>query len=98
MDMPGNHRDGGIFSEDRIAGDAPVSTPAPTALDPVLFLPGLLCDQALWRRQIDALADRCAPFVADLTLDDSITAMIGISLIVYLRMRDTRKDSLIAED
>ncbi len=27
-----------------------------------------------------------------------VTAMIGISLIVYLRMRDTRKDSLIAED
>jgi MHS family alpha-ketoglutarate permease-like MFS transporter len=27
-----------------------------------------------------------------------VTAMIGISLLVYLRMRDTRKDSLIAED
>jgi len=27
-----------------------------------------------------------------------VTAMIGISLIVYLRMRDTRQDSLIAED
>ena len=27
-----------------------------------------------------------------------VTAMIGISLIVYLRMRDTRRDSLIAED
>ncbi|KQM58811.1 alpha-ketoglutarate permease [Sphingomonas sp. Leaf16] len=27
-----------------------------------------------------------------------VTAMIGISLIVYLRMRDTRHDSLIAED
>ena len=27
-----------------------------------------------------------------------VTGMIGISLIVYLRMRDTRKDSLIAED
>jgi MFS transporter, MHS family, alpha-ketoglutarate permease len=27
-----------------------------------------------------------------------VTAMIGTSLIVYLRMRDTRRDSLIAED
>ena len=27
-----------------------------------------------------------------------VTAMIGVSLIVYLRMRDTRQDSLIAED
>nr|WP_306822654.1 MFS transporter [Sphingomonas sanguinis] len=27
-----------------------------------------------------------------------VTAMIGISLIVYLRMRDTRQDSLITED
>ena len=27
-----------------------------------------------------------------------VTAMIGVSLITYLRMRDTRKHSLIAED
>jgi MHS family alpha-ketoglutarate permease-like MFS transporter len=27
-----------------------------------------------------------------------VTAMIGISLVVYLRMRDTRRDSMIAED
>ena len=27
-----------------------------------------------------------------------VTAMIGVSLVVYLRMRDTRQDSLIAED
>jgi len=44
-------------------------------LEPVVFLPGLLCDQALWRPQIDALADRAAPMVADLTLDDDIGAM-----------------------
>lgn len=48
--------------------------PAP-ALEPVVFLPGLLCDQALWRRQIHALADTAAPMVADLTLDDTIGAM-----------------------
>lgn len=45
------------------------------ALEPVVFLPGLLCDQALWRPQIDALSDRVAPMVADLTLDDSIQDM-----------------------
>ncbi|WCT74409.1 alpha/beta fold hydrolase [Sphingomonas naphthae] len=46
-----------------------------TDLLPTVFLPGLLCDGALWRHQIDALADHVAPFVADLTLDDSIAAM-----------------------
>ncbi|MGV3579571.1 alpha/beta fold hydrolase [Brevundimonas sp.] len=45
------------------------------ALEPVVFLPGLLCDQALWRPQIDALSDRVAPMVADMTLDDSIQDM-----------------------
>jgi pimeloyl-ACP methyl ester carboxylesterase len=55
---------------------APVAgTVAGMALEPVVFLPGLLCDQALWRRQIHALADVAAPMVADLTLDDTIGAM-----------------------
>lgn len=49
-------------------------------LEPTLFLPGLLCDAALWRPQIDALADRVAPFVADLTLDDSMEAMAARTL------------------
>lgn len=55
--------------------------PAQTRPEPVVFLPGLLCDQSLWRRQIDALADCCAPFVADLTLDDSIAAMAERTLV-----------------
>ena len=42
---------------------------------PVVFLPGLICDQRLWRDTIDGLADRIAPMVADLRLDDSIAAM-----------------------
>lgn len=46
-----------------------------TALEPVVFLPGLLCDQSLWRGQVHALADVAAPMIADLTLDDSIAAM-----------------------
>lgn len=41
----------------------------------VVFLPGLLCDAALFAPQIDALADVCQPFVADLTRDDSIETM-----------------------
>lgn len=44
-------------------------------LEPLVLLPGLLCDQALWRYQINALADIAAPMVADLTLDNSIEAM-----------------------
>lgn len=43
---------------------------------PVLaLLPGLLCDARLWRPQIDGLSDLIDPRVADLTQDDSITAM-----------------------
>jgi len=52
--------------------------PAPPAVRPLMptvFLPGLLCDAALWRPQIDSLAAHVAPMVADLTLDDSIPAM-----------------------
>jgi len=39
------------------------------------LLPGLLCDHALWEPQIAAFSDSCAPWVADLTRDDSIAAM-----------------------
>lgn len=41
----------------------------------LLFLPGLLCDAALWRHQVENLADAADPTVADLTRDDSIAAM-----------------------
>ena len=51
-----------------------------TMLTPVLFLPGLLCDATLWRAQIDDLADIAVPFVADLTLDDSVAAMAARTL------------------
>jgi pimeloyl-ACP methyl ester carboxylesterase len=47
---------------------------------PVVFLPGLLCDQRLWRDMIDGLADRIAPMVADLRLDDTIGAMAARTL------------------
>ncbi|RYF57587.1 MAG: alpha/beta hydrolase, partial [Comamonadaceae bacterium] len=42
---------------------------------PLLFLPGLLCDQALWAQQMHALADIATPQVADFTQDDSVAAM-----------------------
>lgn len=47
---------------------------------PVVFLPGLICDQRLWRDVIDGLADRIAPMVADLRLDDSVAAMAARTL------------------
>jgi pimeloyl-ACP methyl ester carboxylesterase len=47
---------------------------------PLVFLPGLICDQRLWRDIIDGLADRVAPMVADLRLDDSIAAMASRTL------------------
>jgi pimeloyl-ACP methyl ester carboxylesterase len=42
---------------------------------PTVFLPGLLCDQSLWQNQVEALADVCAPMIANLTLDDTVEAM-----------------------
>lgn len=42
---------------------------------PLVLLPGLLCDQALWQSQIEGLADLADPSVADLTQDASLPAM-----------------------
>lgn len=47
---------------------------------PLLLLPGLLCDAALYRAQIDALADIAEPLVADLAQDDSVQAMAARAL------------------
>ena len=47
---------------------------------PIVFLPGLICDARLWRDVIDGLADTIAPMVADLRLDDTIAAMAGRTL------------------
>ena len=41
----------------------------------LILLPGLLCDAALWRHQIEYLKDIVTISVADLTVDDSIFAM-----------------------
>ncbi|KAF1050194.1 alpha/beta fold hydrolase [Xylophilus sp.] len=42
---------------------------------PLVLLPGLLCDDRLWRDQAHDLADIAEPWIADLTQDDSIAAM-----------------------
>ncbi len=42
---------------------------------PLLLLPGLLCDSALWDAQVAALSGRYDLGVADLTQDDTIAAM-----------------------
>jgi pimeloyl-ACP methyl ester carboxylesterase len=41
----------------------------------LILLPGLLCDAALWRHQVENLADIAAPIVADLTQHNTIEAM-----------------------
>jgi pimeloyl-ACP methyl ester carboxylesterase len=42
---------------------------------PLILLPGLLCDAALWRPQIEGLGTIVAPTVIDLSLDDSLGGM-----------------------
>lgn len=42
---------------------------------PLVLLPGLLCDEALWTHQIAGLREIATTQVADLTRDDSLSAM-----------------------
>lgn len=42
---------------------------------PLLFMPGLLCDAALWDHQLTTLTDVAEMTVADMTQDDTIDAM-----------------------
>lgn len=46
-----------------------------TTRTPLVLLPGLLEDKAVWQNQIDALSDVAAAIVPDLTRQDSIAAM-----------------------
>ena len=48
--------------------------------EPLLLLSGLLSDGALWRAQVDDLADIAASFVPDLSRDDSIAGMASRAL------------------
>jgi pimeloyl-ACP methyl ester carboxylesterase len=49
---------------------------------PLVLLPGLICDARLWRDVIEGLGESVEAMVADLTRDDSITAMAGQVLAV----------------
>jgi pimeloyl-ACP methyl ester carboxylesterase len=49
-------------------------------LEHLLLLPGLVCDQGVWRRQIDALSDVAACTCADYGSLDSLTAMAQAAL------------------
>ena len=42
---------------------------------PLVLLPGLLCDERLWRDQARDLGDIADPTIPDLTLDDTVSAM-----------------------
>ena len=42
---------------------------------PLVLLPGLLCDAALWRPQVEGLGALAEPLVIDLTRDDSLEGM-----------------------
>lgn len=46
-----------------------------TAKIPLLLMPGLLCDAALWRHQTETLADIADMTVTDMTQDDSLEGM-----------------------
>lgn len=46
----------------------------------VLFLPGLLCDDALYKAQIQGLSDIADAMFADLTQDDSVAGMAARAL------------------
>lgn len=45
------------------------------AKTPLVLLPGLLCDEALWAHQAETLADVADITVADMTLDETVAAM-----------------------
>ncbi len=53
-----------------------------TGKTPILLLPGLLCDEALWRPQIEALVDVADAIVADLTGHSSMRGLAEAALAV----------------
>lgn len=58
-------------------GASVATMPAPI---PLLLLPGLLCDAALWTEQVTGLAGLADCQVADVTLDDGLAAMAARAL------------------
>jgi pimeloyl-ACP methyl ester carboxylesterase len=54
----------------------------PEAPKALVFLPGLLCDERLWRDQAAALSTTVAVTMADLTQDDSVAGMAARVLAI----------------
>lgn len=46
-----------------------------TVLPTLVLLPGLLCNESLWKRQVEALADVAEIVVADMTRDETMSDM-----------------------
>ena len=86
----------------------PLRKQSDAALQPVVFLSGLLCDQLFWRNQVHSMADMVAPVVPDLTLDDSLAgmatrvlasaparfALVGLSMGGYVALEVMRRAPL----
>lgn len=53
-----------------------------TQREPLLLLPGLVCDQSVWQQQIDALADIAECTCVDYSTLDSLAAMAEAALRV----------------
>ncbi|MEI8393402.1 MAG: alpha/beta fold hydrolase [Rhodospirillaceae bacterium] len=76
-----------------------------SGLIPLVFLPGLLCDHALWEYQVRHLADVVCPQVMDLTRHESVSelassvlseaperfALVGLSMGGYVAMEIMRR-------
>lgn len=58
--------------------DRPVEGAAKT---PLVLIPGLLCDERLWRHQVEHLSDLADPVVVDVTEGDSMTEMARAALL-----------------
>jgi len=56
------------------------ATEAMTQRTPIVFLPGLLNDAALWSHQVDGLADIAAPQVVETTRHDTVAEIAAAAL------------------
>ena len=76
-----DHPISGNFSLSSNDGDCNDGVQMTAATTPLVLLPGLLCDGALWRHQTARLGDAAAFTMGDFTHDDSIEAMARSVLI-----------------
>lgn len=59
--------------------DRPAEDAAKT---PLVLIPGLLCDERLWRRQVERLTDLAYPVIADVTNSASVSEMARAVFLV----------------